>query len=951
MNFSFDAYDKINVQRIFLAYPNRKIICYLNAKEIKTNFLKVGISSVSFKIYKYKEQQEVTGYNDISIGKYIYLDNLGWYRITDIKEENNGLNPFYNVTCYDLSIELKYSYLTSFGSMGTESDSQGGLDRYALYAPNDQTHSIAHIFMSKNPGWSFKYIDDDITTERRSFNNDSVTSYDFLTGDVADTFECLFTFDGNERTVSAYKIENFGRELPIVLSYHNLIKEINISWNEDSVRTMFNVSGGNDVTGTALSIAAVNSSGNGIITNLTYYYKDMSNELKTKLEEYYNLMDSSKGKITTAISQLKNLQNELFSLDNKMPSVETSTDWTQYGLVGLKAKSAEYKTNISTLISKISIDPVAKQQHDTYSDFMNAVDAEITVRQNQITTKKNQITAKKNEVSSYVINIKDILGEKLYLELRPFLIEDNFCDDSYIATESMTDNEILEMKQSLYDHAVSELKRVCFPQFDMTVNSVNFPVLAKYKNWTKQLEIGDIITIKYSDDIFIKARLLKMELNWDDFTDFKLTFSSKTSLEDGWFEYDEMKKLADRSSSTLDYRTGGWSEASKQANSAYDMGMQEFLDLSMKQIVNTKNQRITTDETGMLFSEWLPDQNKFAPEKMWLTNGQMVLYDEEDGTNLKVPNIAIGRVYINDNGTWVKKYGIAAPNIWGDFTFSKYLTVKNENNTMTMNQNGLTASATNGFSVKINPDDPNNIFSIMNNGSKLMYIDATNKKLVFKGRAEIDEGYIGGWTINNNRLFSGGVGMSSDTTAGAIAYWAGNSNSAIAPFRVDNQGRLYASNVEITGGSLAIGNNFRVDNQGRLTAQSVNITNGILNIGNGLFRADYNGVSFGDYYVSADGSGTLQSSNGYVNISDVVTTGPSGEFANMTIGSDLMNNAVEISGTGDITTARVTCRHDYYFTDPWTAKMGALDMFKQIYNRLDAIRYSIQNMGGNVDWD
>ena len=214
------------------------------------------------------------GYNDISVGKYVWVDKFGWYRITDIKEENNGLNPFYTIICYDLSIELKYTYLTSFGSMGTEGDGQGGLDRYALYAPSDQEHSIAHIFMSKNPGWTFKYIDDNITKERRSFNNDSVISYDFLTGDVADTFECIFTFDGNERTISAYKIENFGKKLPIVLSYRNLIKEIDITWNENDIRTMFNVSGGNDATGTALSIAAVNPSGNGIITNLTYYYKD-----------------------------------------------------------------------------------------------------------------------------------------------------------------------------------------------------------------------------------------------------------------------------------------------------------------------------------------------------------------------------------------------------------------------------------------------------------------------------------------------------------------------------------------------------------------------------------------------------------------------------------------------------------------------------------------------------
>lgn len=871
-NFSFNNYNQVERPRIFLAYPNRKIICFLNAKNLSTELCAVGISSISFKIYKYKEQKEVAGYTDISVGKYVWVDKFGWYRITDIKEENNGLNPFYTIKCYDLSIELKYTYLTSFGSMGTENDSQGGLDRYALYAPNDQSHSISHIFMSKNPGWTFKYIDDDITKERRSFDNDSVTSYDFLTGDVADTFECIFTFDGNERTVSAYKIENFGKKLPIVLSYRNLIKEIDITWNEDDIRTMFNVSGGNDTTGTALSIAAVNPSGNGVITNLTYYYKDMSDELKRKLEEYYDLMDSSKGKIATALSQLKVLQDELTDLNNKMPPDESSTTWSEYGLVGLKAKASTYKENMSVLTDVISHDTTAKQQYDNYNSLWNAVTSEITVRQNQISTKETQISAKKTEANSYVVNIIDVLGENLYLELQPFLKEDNFCDDSFIATESMTDNEILAMKQSLYDHAVNELNRVCFPQFDMTVDSVNFPVLAKYKNWTKQLELGDIITIKYSDDIYIEARLLRMELDWEDFTNFKLTFSSKTSLDDGWFELEEMKKLAERSSSTLDYRTGGWNEASKQANSAYNSALQDYLDLSMKQIIsNGVNQEVEIDSTGMLFKKWLPDQNKYAPEKLWITNRQIMLYEEPDGTNLKDPKVAIGKIYYTgDDGKLHSSYGVGASLLIGEQIIGESLKIRNKNNTFTMDDKGLTASATNGFKVQINPDDPNNIFSIMNNGSKLMYIDATNKKLVFKGRAEIDEGYIGGWTINNNRLYSGGVGMSSATTTNAVSFWAGNSTPTSAPFRVLNGGKLFSTDAEITGIITATAGKiggWNINGNNLVGNSASYIMGGRINMGNGFFYVSDSQIYMGDFYMTYTDRALFMSTDQYSGMS------------------------------------------------------------------------------------
>lgn len=55
-------------------------------------------------------------------------------------------------------------------------------------------------------------------------------------------------------------------------------------------------------------------------------------------------------------------------------------------------------------------------------------------------------------------------------------------------------------------------------------------------------------------------------------------------------------------------------------------------------------------------------------------------------------------------------------------------------------------------------------------------------------------------------------------------------------------------------------------------------------MGNGLFTASSAGANFGDYYVSANGTGTLMSANGLVNITDVLhdTTTPDGYI----VGSD-----------------------------------------------------------------
>lgn len=825
MDFSFNRYNEINMPNIYLAFPNKKLICKLNAKNRKSSLCVIGKSSFTFTIYQYFGKTKNKGFDEITMGKYIYVDNTGWFRITDIIKNDDGLNPSLEITAYDLAIELGQTDLTSFGSMGTEEDTQGGLDRYALFDESDPNHSIAHIFMNKNPGWTFKYIDPDITKERRSFNNDCVSSYEFMTGDVAEAFECIFIFD-DDRSICAYKVENFGKDTSIVLSYRNLIKKISVKWNEDDVKTVLHVTGGNDETGTALSIASVNPGGNGYISNFSYFYKDMSEELQSRLKSYYETMDNNKALITTALSQLKSLYDELSDLNHKMPADEDSTDWTQYGLAGLKAKSSQYKENMSVLTDAKN-DPTAEQMYAKYNALWNAVNQEINVRESQIISKETQITAKMAEAKSYVVDIQQFLGNDLYLELQPYVREDTFCDSSYITTNIMTDSEILEMKQSLYNHGVNQLSRVCYPQFDMTVDSVNFPVIFKYKEWTDQLKLGDILTIKYSDDIAIKARLLKMELNWEDFTDFSLTISSKTSIDDGYFEFQELKEMVDKTSTSLDFKTSGWNGAAQQATDAYYTSRKEFLDLSLQQIIsNGKNQEVQIDTSGILLQKKIDE--KYAPEKLWLTNRQILLFEEPDGTNLKDPKVAIGKVFLTHNGQVKSYYGVAADVIYGRLIWGESLIVQNKNNTMTMDDQGFIAKSTNGFRVQINPDDPSNIFNISKDGQKLLFIDAAKSKLIFKGRAEIDEGLIGGWTITNNRLYSGNVGMSSDTTNGAVSFWAGNANPALSPFRVTNQGKVYASNVEITGGTLNINSNFIVDSSGSVTCKNLTATGGAI---------------------------------------------------------------------------------------------------------------------------
>lgn len=67
---------------------------------------------------------------------------------------------------------------------------------------------------------------------------------------------------------------------------------------------------------------------------------------------------------------------------------------------------------------------------------------------------------------------------------------------------------------------------------------------------------------------------------------------------------------------------------------------------------------------------------------------------------------------------------------------------------------------------------------------------------------------VGGWVIGDNDIVSsnGAMGLSSLVSPeNDIRLWAGDANALIAPFRVHEDGSVYASNIHITGGTISWG--------------------------------------------------------------------------------------------------------------------------------------------------
>lgn len=809
MAFTFDYYNRPERPIVYLANQNKKILGTLQARNLQGDLCFNNISTISFTVYKYEDGKLTYNYEKIEETLLVNLINVGWFLINKISRNGDGVNEYLEITASSLEYEACSKLLTSFGQLGVSTDEQGGLDRYKLYDMYDTAHSIIHIWLQKMPSWTVGYIDPAITTQYRTFTDDEVGAYSFLVDKVSQTFECIFQFDTDAQTISAYKLENIGRNTSIYLSYDNVIVNTILESDESDIKTVYTVAGGDD-NGSTLGIIEVNPAGTNMIANFSYYKKWMSEALRTRYEQYEVAYLNRSTSFTTAITSLQSMLGELNDLYNKLPSTPDST-WSEYGLVALQEKYDIYNNNMAVYIGRTDSTSIAN--YNTNFSLRESVNAELNVRKSQISAKDTQIKNQEAYCKTLTINLREFLGEELFKELSRFFREDTFTDDTFIVTESMTDAEALEMKRELLDMALKDLAKRCKPSYTLEIDAINFTQIPEFRKYTEQLALGNIMTIDFGDGILVESRLLKMHINWDNQEDFSLTFSSKNRLDGYDIQLAEAQAQSSAISTSYNLNGTGWNNA-KNKTSSFSEYMSSTLDMQNQKLKNSSNETFTIDSTGTKWRKKLDNSEDYSPNQMWgVGNG---LYMTQNAW--QTVSLAIGEGTYNGQAV----YGVWAPLLCGDLILGNQLAIMNEAGNFSIT-NAYGFQAVNGiYSVTINPNTPSEIFKIAVNGDKKLYVDTVNNKLVFSGDLQAASG-----------TFSGQI------TGGSI-----NINNG--RFSVDQYGNCLASSLSLTGGNININDRFIVDSNGIVTINS-----------NGLI------VNSSNFHLTADG--TLTCNNGNFN--------------------------------------------------------------------------------------
>lgn len=211
-------------------------------------------------------------------------------------------------------------------------DNEGGtftisqvLDRFLL---NRKQLSFMWLVLNEY-GWEVGYIDDyvDTDTPKRlsdmvgKFEVDSQDVYSFLTQNAANYFRCIFVFNTNDYTVSAYKVENIGNDTNIFLNYNNV--QNSITKNSDKqIYTVYHVSNNDD-----LKINEVNF-GEDTIEDISYFLtpKHFTQEFIDKYNAWHDYRESKRPEYIQLSKDYRNQQDIATEINDRVPIDIADTD-------------------------------------------------------------------------------------------------------------------------------------------------------------------------------------------------------------------------------------------------------------------------------------------------------------------------------------------------------------------------------------------------------------------------------------------------------------------------------------------------------------------------------------------------------------------------------------------------------------------------------------------------
>lgn len=235
-----------------------------------------------------------------------------------------------------------------------------------------------------------------------------------------------------------------------------------------------------------------------------------------------------------------------------------------------------------------------------------------------------------------------------WIRLSPFIKEDEFNDSNFLLTGYESEEERIKICQELMEAADKELKTLCKPSLEFSMTMGNILALPEFEPLFDQFQLGNFIKVGIRNDYVQRSRLLEININFDNLSDFSCTFGNLVTAKSEIDKHADLLSQAVSAGKQVAKSSGSWQKTVDKTNWLEDSLTSGLSDLTLA-VGNASGQAISWDFTGMHFRKYRDGSStEFEPEEMAIINNALVATNDSWRTS----KAAFGKYTINGEERW-----------------------------------------------------------------------------------------------------------------------------------------------------------------------------------------------------------------------------------------------------------------------------------------------------------
>lgn len=238
--------------------------------------------------------------------------------------------------------------------------------------------------------------------------------------------------------------------------------------------------------------------------------------------------------------------------------------------------------------------------------------------------------------------------EKQLVRLSAFLREDELNIEDIVETETDSVLDTFKNKQHAMESGRIELRKLSEPKLDFSMTMANIYAIPEFEPIVDQFQLGNVIKVQLRPDYLKQSRLLQVNINFDDLSDFSCDFGDLTSIRTQSDIHADLLAGAISAGKQVATNSSYWTKGTDKANSI-DLRLQQGLLDTVEAIKATDgSQNAFLDKYGLHLESIDPLTGETSPKKVWMVNDKIVFTDD----NFKTSKSVLGEYTIDGEKRW-----------------------------------------------------------------------------------------------------------------------------------------------------------------------------------------------------------------------------------------------------------------------------------------------------------